>query len=676
MIFCKIFLLSFLFPYFHGFSFVKMGIKPSSLKSKLHSSLKSKLNNFDHNEEFTYNKTLQVSQPFIKHLSDFHNSKRFSNLGNANANANANTNAIYLASMKDSEFDDDEKEFEFFLKNIRNGNLREKNETNLFQSNLFSNIKKAQKEINNALLEAEEALKQAEIEEFDKTKKGIFEKEKEKEKSKLFKQPSTGIHIIFRGVPPPQLQDNTYENDDDSETPDYYFRRNNQNSKKKSENFEVIRGSSWSFNDVGGYDNVKTELLQCVDILKNYKKYSKYNVRIPKGLILEGPPGNGKTLLAKAFAGECNVGFISVSGSEFQDKYVGVGSSRVRELFNLASKNVPCIIFIDEIDAIGRSRSSDGESSSAERDNTLNELLVALDGFKNNTGIFLIGATNRADLLDKALLRPGRIDKRIFIGLPDEKTREHILNIHISGKPYDSSVILNNMVDYTAGLSGAQIENLLNEAMLNALRFNRESFNSEDIDLVLNKMMAGWQPNEHQFSDTILDKILVHEMGHAVVGFLSSNHPKLRKIVINLFSPNTPGYTLFEAEKSSIHTRDGLLEHLSVLLAGRLAEELFYGVGSVSNGALNDFEEALKLAQKMVMYYGMGTQLIYPSYSEKYKEMIDNDVIQLIKTASLISYNILTENKNVIERGAKILKKDGILDYKGLKDLYGGDVRS
>ena len=649
-----------------------MAIKPSSLKSKL--------NNFDHNKEFTYNKTLQVSQPFIKHLSDFHNSKRFSNLGNANTNTNTNANSIYLASMKDSEFDDDEKEFEFFLKNIRNGNLREKNETNLFQSNLFSNIKKAQKEINDALLEAEEALKQAEIEEFDKTKKGIFEKEnenkKEKEKSKLFKQPSTGIHIIFRGVPPPQLQDNTYENDDDSETPDYYFRRNNQNSKKKSENFEVIRGSSWSFNDVGGYDNVKTELLQCVDILKNYKKYSKYNVRIPKGLVLEGPPGNGKTLLAKAFAGECNVGFISVSGSEFQDKYVGVGSSRVRELFNLASKNVPCIIFIDEIDAIGRSRSSDGESSSAERDNTLNELLVALDGFKNNTGIFLIGATNRADLLDKALLRPGRIDKRIFIGLPDEKTREHILNIHISGKPYDSSVILNNMVDYTAGLSGAQIENLLNEAMLNALRFNRESFNSEDIDLVLNKMMAGWQPNEHQFSDTILDKILVHEMGHAVVGFLSSNHPKLRKIVINLFSPNTPGYTLFEAEKSSIHTRDGLLEHLSVLLAGRLAEELFYGVGSVSNGALNDFEEALKLAQKMVMYYGMGTQLIYPSYSEKYKEMIDNDVIQLIKTASLISYNILTENKNVIERGAKILKKDGILDYKGLKDLYGGDVRS
>ena len=391
-----------------------------------------------------------------------------------------------------------------------------------------------------------------------------------------------------------------------------------ESSYTKSKNFEVLKNPDTNFATVGGYENVKDELRQSVDILKNFKKYEQFNVRVPKGLILEGPPGTGKTLIAKALAGEARCSFIPVSGSDFQEKYVGVGPTRIKELFRLARENVPCIIFIDEIDAVGRKRSSDGESSSNERDNTLNALLVELDGFKNSTGIFMVAATNRFDLLDNALTRPGRIDKKIFIGLPDKKTRESILNIHIKGKPYDETIDVPNLVEITEGLSGAQIENLLNEAMLNALRYNRTVFDFNDFDIIVNKMMAGWQPNEHQFTSDIIDHIAIHEMGHAVVGFLSKHHSKMSKVVINLSSPKSPGYTVFETSTSNIYVREALFEHLMILLSGRIAEEVFYNV-SVTTGALNDFEEALKLAEKMVLYYGMGSNIIYPSNSEKYK---------------------------------------------------------
>jgi len=472
----------------------------------------------------------------------------------------------------------------------------------------------------------------------------------------------------FLDLVPPILPESTEEDDEDISYESYRKKNRRKGRGKKSDHFEIVENSGLDFRDVGGYDVIKKELEQCVDLLMNYSKYSRFNVRTPKGLILEGLPGNGKTLLAKALAGEAETNFIAVSGAEFQDKYVGVGPGKIRELFRLAAENLPCIIFIDEIDALGRVRSRDGEASSAERDNTLNELLVALDGFKNTSGIFLIGATNRADLLDPALIRPGRIDKRIYIGNPDEKTRAAIIRIHSLGKPRSSGIMDNELVDMTTGFSGAQIENLLNEAMLNALRNGREEFGREDLEMVCNKMMVGWQPTEHEFSDDIIDRIAIHEMGHAVVGLLSKHHSKVTKVIINLSAPQSPGYTVFESSSSNIYTREALFEHLTVLLGGRIAEEQFWGV-SVTTGAINDFEEVLKLAHKMITYYGMGKEIIYPNNSEKYKEQVDDEILLLIQDAYKLSRFIIDKSAGFIFEGAELLKEKKILSMDELMEL-------
>ena len=473
--------------------------------------------------------------------------------------------------------------------------------------------------------------------------------------------------IIGKQIIPPLFND--LDNGNYNELEDDFYEKKRNSGNKKSDNFEVIMDYETNFTNIGGYDSIKNELSQCIDLLKNYTKYSKFNVRVPKGLIFEGPPGNGKTLLAKALAGEAKTGFIAVSGSQFQEMYVGVGSSRIRELFQLAEKNIPCIIFIDEIDALGRSRGSDKEISSAERDSTLNELLVALDGFKTKSGVFIIGATNRADLLDPALLRPGRIDKRIYIGNPDEAGRLAIIKIHSKGKPRVYDIIDEDLVEITNGFSAAQIENLLNEAMLNALRYNREEFSQEDIDVVYNKVLVGWQPSDHIFTDEMLDKICIHEMGHAIVGLMSHNHSKVKKVIINLSSPKSPGYTIFEKSNSNIYNRDTLFEHLMILLGGRIAEELFYGHLGVSTGAISDFEEALTLANKMITYYGMGEKIIYPSNSEKYKELIDNEITNLIQEAYTYSSIIIENSKDFIYEGAILLKEKRMLTADQLKEL-------
>ena len=448
-----------------------------------------------------------------------------------------------------------------------------------------------------------------------------------------------------------------------------------ENKNIKSKNFELLYNKGFNFTNIGGYDLIKSELLQCADILVNYTKYEKYNVRVPKGLILEGPPGNGKTILTKAFSGEINVGFIPVSGSQFQEIYVGVGPSRVRELFDFAKKNKPCIIFIDEIDSIGRKRSSDSEASTSERDSTLNELLVALDGFKNTNGLFLIGATNRIDLLDNALVRPGRIDKKIYVGNPDRKTRKEILKIHLKGKPCNDDVHIDKLVEITNGFSGAEIENLLNEAMLLALRENREVITKHDLEIIANRILTGWQITENKLSQEMITQIAIHEIGHALISIFTG-YRKIIKVTINLWSPKALGFTLFdESIDNIISTKENLIKEIMVLLGGRVAEEIFYG-DKISSGAVDDFHRVKNIIQKMVLDYGMGTNLFLPYNSDKYREKIDTEIEYIFNEAYKETKYLLTNSKTLIKDCANLLiieneiteeqirnKINGIYDY-------------
>ncbi len=444
------------------------------------------------------------------------------------------------------------------------------------------------------------------------------------------------------------------------QTPNNEPAHTNENVETKGE-FQIYRSMKTNFKDVGGYQKIKDELMQTSDILLNYSKYKKFNVRTPKGIIFEGPPGNGKTLLAKGYCGELNISFIPVSGSEFAEKYVGVGAYRVRELFKIANENKPCIVFIDEIDALGRARGND-ETSNSEKDQTLNQLLVCLDGFKESDGVFVIGATNRVDLLDSALTRPGRIDKNVYFGNPDSETRKAIIGIHSEGKPMDLAISLDDIVETTGGFSGAQIENLLNEAMLKALRENREIIKPNDLEYVLNRIYAGWQNKESKFSDDIIDRIVMHEIGHAIVGFLCHDHAKLTKIVLNLWSPKTPGYTIFERndEDSNIYTKTGLFNHLMVLLAGRIAEEVFFGY-SVTTGARQDLEQAFGLAKNMIVNYGMGKQNIYPDMSDHSKYLIDQEVNKLLVMANDHARIMILKTKPLMQDCAAKLKEDKLL---------------
>lgn len=442
---------------------------------------------------------------------------------------------------------------------------------------------------------------------------------------------------------PEEYFSNFIKNEDNDEMTGFTIRIEPlpESSESKSENFEVYKDTGMSFKSVGGYDLIKDELLQCADMLVNYDKYTKFNVRIPKGLILEGPPGNGKTLLAKCFSGEIKTAFIPVSGAQFQEKYVGVGAARVRELFELAARNAPCIIFIDEIDALCRKRSNE-ETSRQEHDSTLNELLVNMDGFKSKPGIFIIGATNRIDLLDAAMTRPGRIDKKIYVGNPDATTRKEILKIHVKGKPMDTRILMEDLLQMTQGYSGAQIENFLNEAMLYALRDNRKEMSRLDLEQMATRTLTGFQAVESKVTPEQLYQVAVHEMGHAFTAILTG-HKKVIKVSIHLWSPKSIGFTLFETQETNMPTKDDLRAELMVLLGGRAAEDLFFE-DKISTGASQDLEQTKNLAQQMVVNWGMGDRIIYPSGSEFYRKILEQEIDTLIQEAYTKTKTLLADH--------------------------------
>ena len=442
-------------------------------------------------------------------------------------------------------------------------------------------------------------------------------------------------------------------------------KENDSESETKSESFEVLKDTGYSFKSVGGYETIKEELMQCADLLVNYEKYSQYNVRTPKGIILEGPPGNGKTLLAKSFSGEIKVGFIAVSGAQFQEKYVGVGAARVRELFELASKNVPCIIFIDEIDAVCRRRSD--QNAHAEHDSTLNELLVNLDGFKSTKGIFIIGATNRVDLLDDALTRPGRIDKKIYIGNPDKVTQEAILKIHMKGKPMEY-IPMEDLLVMTQGLSGAQIENLLNEGMLLALRNNKTQMARQDLEMIANRIHTGYSPSEKKITESQLYQVAIHEMGHAFTALLTK-YKKIVKVSINLFSPQCLGFTLFETNQNVITTKQELQCEIMVLLGGRIAEEIFC-IGGLTTSASRDIEYTKKIAEQMILTYGMGDKVFYPQGSDEYRKMIDKEIDRIIEQAYDRTKTLLLTIQPIIKESAERLVRTREMKVDELNEMY------
>ncbi len=366
---------------------------------------------------------------------------------------------------------------------------------------------------------------------------------------------------------------------------------------------QMARGKTVTFKDVAGCDEEKEELVEIIDFLKNPKKYNEIGARIPKGVLLFGPPGTGKTLIAKAVAGEAGVPFFSISGSDFVEMFVGVGASRVRDMFKTAKQNAPCIVFIDEIDAVGRQRGAGMGGGHDEREQTLNQLLVEMDGFNNNTGIIIMAATNRPDVLDPALLRPGRFDRQITISNPDVKGREAILKVHARNKHLEPGVKLGDIAQRTPGFSGADLENVLNEAALLTARANRKVISMKDIDEAIDRVMMGPAKKSKKYTDTERRLVAYHEAGHAVIGIKLENASEVQKITI-VPRGQAGGYNLMmPKEETFFHTKSQMLETITGFLGGRVAEEIMFN--EVSTGASNDFQNATQLARAMVTEYGM-----------------------------------------------------------------------
>ncbi|HLS61639.1 MAG TPA: ATP-dependent zinc metalloprotease FtsH [Virgibacillus sp.] len=444
------------------------------------------------------------------------------------------------------------------------------------------------------------------------------------------------------------------------------------------------------FPDVAGADEEKQELVEVVDFLKDPRKFTAVGARIPKGVLLVGPPGTGKTLLAQAVAGEAGTPFFSISGSDFVEMFVGVGASRVRDLFENAKKNAPCIIFIDEIDAVGRQRGAGLGGGHDEREQTLNQLLVEMDGFDANEGIIMIAATNRPDILDPALLRPGRFDRQITVDRPDVKGREAILKVHSKNKPFDESVNLNTIAMRTPGFSGADLENLLNEAALVAARFDKAKIGMLEVDEAIDRVIAGPAKKSKVISEKERQIVAYHESGHTVIGMVLDDADTVHKVTI-VPRGQAGGYAvMLPKEDRYIITKPELLDKITGLLGGRVAEEVIFGADEVSTGASNDFQRATAIANKMITEYGMsekigplqfngsgGDQVFLgrdiqneQAYSDKIAYEIDQEMQGFIEYCYERAKRILLENKDKLELIAKTLLEIETLDERQIKGLF------
>ena len=451
--------------------------------------------------------------------------------------------------------------------------------------------------------------------------------------------------------------------------------------KSKAKLYEKSQAVGVTFKDVAGQEGAKQEVQEIVDFLKNPKKYTELGGKIPKGALLIGPPGTGKTLLAKAVAGEAGVPFFSMSGSDFVEMFVGVGASRVRDVFRQAKEKAPCIIFIDEIDAVGRARSKNpAMGGNDERENTLNALLTEMDGFGTNSGVIVLAATNRADMLDKALLRAGRFDRQIHVDLPDLAERKAILQVHLRPLKYDKNLDVDFLARQTPGFSGADIANMCNEAALIAARHNKKEVSSQDFLDAVDRIIGGLEKKTKVMTEAEKRAIAIHEAGHATVSWFCKHANPLVKVTI-VPRGQALGAAWYLPEERVITTKEEMLDEMCSLLGGRAAEDLF--VGQISTGAMNDLERATKSAYGMIAYAGMSDKLpnicyynnqdysFQKPYSESTAKVMDSEVLKMINEEYDRAKEILSEHKEGHNALAKLLFEKEVIYTKDVEDILG-----
>ena len=452
--------------------------------------------------------------------------------------------------------------------------------------------------------------------------------------------------------------------------------------KSQAKLFDKDNNTKVTFKDVAGLEEAKVEVMEIVDFLRNPAKYTALGGKIPKGALLVGPPGTGKTLLAKAVAGEANVPFFSISGSDFVEMFVGVGASRVRDLFKQAKEKAPCIVFIDEIDAVGRARGKNtGFSSNDERENTLNQLLTEMDGFGTNSGVIILAATNRADILDKALMRAGRFDRQIHVDLPELKEREEVFKVHLAKLKLDPDLDTTFLSKQTPGFSGADIANVCNEAALIAARRNKKFVEKQDFLDAIDRIVGGLEKRSKIIPPAEKRTIAFHEAGHATVSWLLPNANPLLKVTI-IPRGKALGAAWYLPEERQITTREQMMEEMAATIGGRVAEEIING--RISTGALSDLEKITKQAYAMVSYFGMSDKVghlsFYDSqdgygfskpYSEKTAELIDNEAKELIDAAHKKAHEVLEANIEGLTKLANLLLEREVIFTEDMENIFG-----